>query len=292
MEKQEINLIDFYLLVYSKRYYFLLSILIGLLVTFGYYFLYNQKYHKSHVFIYHYTEVDFKKWALNNSEFFDEYFYFNENQEEASMNDVDSTDVFFEFTRLLDTTDLLTKYLSKYDYNLNDELNLENIDEDSIKYLKKILKNIKIKNIIENKEMLLEINSKSKNDVINIFKLLKQIQNILYLEREQLTLKEYEHQHALFEFRAMEKYFEETEYTSEKTKEYIEWTKTFSSNMVTNLDRGEFELIYFDLNENDIRYVDSVNLLIVSIISVSSFLLIFLFYFLLSSAIKQGIEKK
>ena len=42
MEKQEINLIDFYLLVYSKRYYFLLSILIGLLVTFGYYFLYNQ----------------------------------------------------------------------------------------------------------------------------------------------------------------------------------------------------------------------------------------------------------
>ena len=96
------------------------------------------------------------------------------------MNDVDSTDVFFEFTRLLDTTDLLTKYLSKYDYNLNDELNLENIDEDSIKYLKKILKNIKIKNIIENKEMLLEINSKSKNDVINIFKLLKQIQNILY----------------------------------------------------------------------------------------------------------------
>tara|TARA_Y200000002_G_scaffold382131_1_gene398185 strand:- start:3213 stop:4091 length:879 start_codon:yes stop_codon:yes gene_type:complete len=292
MEKQEINLIDFYLLLYSKRYYFLLSILIGLLVTFGYYFLYNQKYHKSQVFIYHYTEVDFKKWALNNSEFFNEYFYFNENQEEASMNDVDSTDVFFEFTRLLDTTDLLTKYLSKYDYNLNDELNLENIDEDSIKYLKKILKNIKIKNIIENKEMLLEINSKSKNDVINIFKLLKQIQNILYLEREQLTLKEYEHQHALFEFRAMEKYFEETDYTSEKTKEYIEWTRTFSSNKVINLDRGEFELIYFDLNENDIRYVDSVNLLIVSIISLSSFLLIFLFYFLLSSAMKQGIEKK
>ena len=53
----------------------------------------------------------------------------------------------------------------------------------------------------------------------------------------------------------MEKYFEETDYTSEKTKEYIEWTRTFSSNMVTNLDRGEFELIYFDLNENDIRYV-------------------------------------
>ena len=156
---------------------------------------------------------------------------------------------------MLDTTDLLTKYLSKYDYNLNDELNLENIKKYIIKYLKKILKNIKIKNIIENKEMLLEINSKSKNDVINIFKLLKQIQNILYLEREQLTLKEYEHQHALFEFRAMEKYFEETDYTSEKTKEYIEWTKTFSSNMVTNLDRGEFELIYFDLNENDIRYV-------------------------------------
>tara|TARA_B100001057_G_scaffold454204_1_gene499793 strand:+ start:2291 stop:3169 length:879 start_codon:yes stop_codon:yes gene_type:complete len=292
MEKQEINLIDFYLLVYSKRYYFLLSILIGLIVTFGYYFLYNQKYHKSEVYIYHYTEVDFKKWALSNSEFFDEYFYFNENQAEASINDVDSTDVFFEFTRLLDTTDLLSKYLSKYDHNLDDELNFENIDEDSIKYLKKILKNIKIKKIIENKEMLLEINSKSKNDVINIFKLLKQIQNILYLETEQLTLKEYEHQHALFEFRAMEKYFEETDYTSEKTKEYIEWTKTFSSNMVTNLNRGEFELIYFDLNENNIRYVDSVNILIVSIISLSSFLLIFLFYFLLSSAIKQGTEKK
>ena len=44
----------------------------------------------------------------------------------------------------------------------------------------------------------------------------------------------------------MEKYFEETDYTSE-TKEYIEWTRTFSSNMVTNLDRGEFELIYLIL---------------------------------------------
>lgn len=291
MNKNEINFIDFYFLIYSKRYYFLLSIIVALIIAFGYYFLYNQKLYTTKIFVYHHTETDFKKWAMNNSDFFDEYFYFKKDQIQGTLNDFEKSNVFYEITRLLDTNSLLKKYLKKYEYNLSNYFILTDNKDINNKYLKKILNNIKIKKIIEDEEMLLEIKSKMRTDVLNIFKILELVQNILYFEYQNLALKEYDHNYSLFEFGAMEKYFEEPDYTSDKTKEYVEWTKQFVSKNWSELQRGEFELIYFDLNENDIEYVDSINLLIVCVITTSTLILLSLFYFLLVAAFKQENNK-